>query len=267
MNTPESAESVPSDVPSDVPVTVADFRARWDAVRAQVDAAARDAGRDPAEVRLLPVSKTVPVDRLRAAVVAGMTELAENKPQEIQRKAVEMAAMTDLPDLRWVAIGHLQTNKAKMVAEHAAEFQALDSVRLTGALQRRLNLLADEGKERTLDVLVQVNTSGEESKTGAAPAEVDGILEAAAACDRLRVRGFMTVAAHTEDATEVRRCFAQLRGILEQAKDRAVVDPALLTELSMGMSGDFPVAVAEGATCVRVGTAIFGARHYDRDVR
>lgn len=225
-------------------------------MRARVDEAARAAGRDPAEIRLLPVSKTVPVDRLRLAVDAGMTELAENKPQEIGRKAVEMA---DLP-VRWVAIGHLQTNKAKIVAEHAAEFQALDSVRLAEALQRRLEALDDPS--RTLDVLVQVNTSGEEAKTGAYPEEVDEILEVAARCDRLRVRGFMTVAVHSEDEAEVRACFARLRGILERARARAVVDPALLTELSMGMSGDFPLAIAEGATCVRVGTALFGARDY-----
>ena len=244
--------------------TAADFRARWDAVRARVDEAARAAGRDPAEVRLLPVSKTVPVERLRLAVDAGMTELAENKPQEIGRKAVEMA---DVP-VRWVAIGHLQTNKARIVAEHAAEFQALDSVRLAEALQRRLEALDEtadgpaDGPARTLDVLVQVNTSGEDSKTGASPEEVDAILEAAARCDRLRVRGFMTVAVHSEDEAEVRACFAQLRGILERARERAVVDPVLLTELSMGMSGDFPLAIAEGATCVRVGTALFGARDY-----
>ena len=244
--------------------TAADFRARWDAVRARVDEAARAAGRDPAEVRLLPVSKTVPVERLRLAADAGMTELAENKPQEIGRKAVEMA---DLP-VRWVAIGHLQTNKAKIVAEHAAEFQALDSVRLAEALQRRLVALDEtadgpaDGPARTLDVLVQVNTSGEDAKTGASPEDVDAILEAAARCDRLRVRGFMTVAVHSEDEAEVRACFAQLRGILERARERAVVDPALLTELSMGMSGDFPLAIAEGATCVRVGTALFGARDY-----
>lgn len=230
-----------------------DIRAAYDSVRAEVDAAARAAGRDPSEVRLLPVSKTVPVDRLRPAVEAGLTELAENKPQEVGRKAGEMA---DLP-VRWVAIGHLQTNKAKIIAEHADEFQALDSVRLTQALQRRL-----ETADRHLDVLIQVNTSGEEAKTGASPGNVGQILEVAASCDRLRVRGFMTVATNTDDEAEVRRCFAQLRGVLDAAREDAVVDPELLTELSMGMSGDYAIAVAEGATCVRVGTAIFGARDY-----
>ncbi|MCJ7859158.1 YggS family pyridoxal phosphate-dependent enzyme [Corynebacterium kalidii] len=232
---------------------VKDLRDAVAAVRARVDAAALAAGRDPAEVRLLPVSKTVPVERLRSAVTAGMHEFAENKPQEVQRKAVEMA---DLP-VRWIAIGHLQTNKARMVAEHAHEFQALDSVRLAEALQRRLEMV-----DRSLDVLVQVNTSGEESKTGARPDEVATVLETAARCDRLRVRGFMTVAANTTDTGEVRRCFSDLRGILARAREDAVVDPELLTELSMGMSGDFRTAIEEGATCVRVGTAIFGARDY-----
>ena len=133
----------------------------------------------------------------------------------------------------------------------------MDSVRLTQALQRRL-----ETADRHLDVLIQVNTSGEEAKTGASPGDVGQILEVAASCDRLRVRGFMTVATNTDDEAEVRRCFAQLRGILDAAREDAVVDPELLTELSMGMSGDYAIAVAEGATCVRVGTAIFGARDY-----
>ncbi|AHW65032.1 YggS family pyridoxal phosphate-dependent enzyme [Corynebacterium glyciniphilum] len=234
---------------------VNDLRDAVAAVRAQVDAAALEAGRDPAEVRLLPVSKTVPVERLRSAVAAGMHEFAENKPQEVQRKAVEMS---DLP-VRWIAIGHLQTNKAKVIAEHAHEFQALDSVRLAEALQRRLDPL-----DRRLDVLVQVNTSGEDAKTGAAPQDVGTILAAASRCDRLRVRGFMTVASNTDDIGEVRRCFSQLRGILDSARSDAVVDPELLTELSMGMSGDFRTAIAEGATCVRVGTAIFGARDYSK---
>ncbi|WP_312981398.1 YggS family pyridoxal phosphate-dependent enzyme [Corynebacterium sp.] len=234
---------------------VKDLRDAVAAVRAQVDAAALEAGRDPAEVRLLPVSKTVPVERLRSAVAAGMHEFAENKPQEVQRKAVEMS---DLP-VRWIAIGHLQTNKAKVIAEHAHEFQALDSVRLAEALQRRL-----DGLDRTLDVLVQVNTSGEEAKTGAAPREVGTILAAASRCDRLRVRGFMTVASNTDDIGEVRRCFSQLRGIRDGARREGVVDPELLTELSMGMSGDFRTAIEEGATCVRVGTAIFGARDYSK---
>lgn len=234
---------------------VNDLRDAVAAVRAQVDAAALEAGRDPAEVRLLPVSKTVPVERLRSAVAAGMHEFAENKPQEVQRKAVEMS---DLP-VRWIAIGHLQTNKAKVIAEHAHEFQALDSVRLAEALQRRLDPL-----DRRLDVLVQVNTSGEDAKTGAAPQDVGTILAAASRCDRLRVRGFMTVASNTDDIGEVRRCFSQLRGILDSARSDAVVEPELLTELSMGMSGDFRTAIAEGATCVRVGTAIFGARDYSK---
>lgn len=234
---------------------VNDLRDAVAAVRAQVDAAALEAGRDPAEVRLLPVSKTVPVERLRSAVAAGMHEFAENKPQEVQRKAVEMS---DLP-VRWIAIGHLQTNKAKVIAEHAHEFQALDSVRLAEALQRRLDPL-----DRRLDVLVQVNTSGEDAKTGAGPQDVGTILAAASRCDRLRVRGFMTVASNTDDIGEVRRCFSQLRGILDSARSDAVVDPELLTELSMGMSGDFRTAIAEGATCVRVGTAIFGARDYSK---
>jgi pyridoxal phosphate enzyme (YggS family) len=256
VNTPDSGEETATGQDA----AVAGLRTRWSTVRAGIDEAAHRAGRDPARIRLLPVSKTVPVERLRYAVAAGMTEFAENKPQEIQKKAPALAGAPELPAVRWVAIGHLQTNKARIIAEYASEFQALDSVRLVETLQRRLELLADAGKDRTLDVMVQVNTSGEESKTGAAPEEVDAILGATAGCDRLRVRGFMTVATHTRETTEVRRCFAELRGIRDRARSSGIVDPEPLTELSMGMSGDYPLAVAEGATCVRVGTAIFGAR-------
>lgn len=233
------------------PQTAADFRARWAQIREEIDSAARAVDRDPKDVRLLPVSKTVPVERLHAAVDAGMGELAENRPQEIQAK------VSELPEVRWVAIGHVQTNKARIIAEHASEFQALDSARIAEALQRRLDTA-----DRTLDVLVQVNTSGEAAKTGANPEDVDSILRTVATCDRLRVRGFMTVARHSEDDAEVRRCFADLRAIRDRARDQAVVDPALLSDLSMGMSGDFALAIAEGSTCVRVGTALFGSRQY-----
>jgi pyridoxal phosphate enzyme (YggS family) len=151
-------------------------------------------------------------------------------------------------------IGHLQTNKAKLVARFAAEFQALDSLHVAEALERRLQV---EG--RALDVLVQVNTSGESSKYGLPPQEVAAFLQALPAFSALRVRGFMTLALLSADAAQVRQCFVRLRELRDRLRQEAP-DGIGLDELSMGMSGDYEIAIEEGATIVRVGQAIYGAR-------
>lgn len=227
--------------------TVGEFAANLAAVRARIDAAATRAGRAPSDARLLPVSKTVPQDRLRLAVAAGCTELGENKVQEAKRKSEELADLA----VAWAVIGHLQTNKAKDVAAFAAEFQALDSVRVAEALDRRL-----QAAGRGLDVYVQVNTSAEESKYGLSPGAVPDFLRELPAFASLRVRGFMTLAEFSADEARVRECFRVLRRV----RDRALDVDSGLTELSMGMSGDYEIAIEEGATCVRVGQAIFGSR-------
>ena len=151
-------------------------------------------------------------------------------------------------------VGHLQTNKARDVAGFAAEFQALDSLRLAEALDRRL-----QAAGRPLDVFVQVNTSGEESKYGLSPDEVPAFLAALPRFETLRVQGLMTLALFSSDLERVRACFVRLRTLRDRARD---TDPDLIGpgELSMGMSGDFEVAIDEGATCVRVGQALFGSR-------
>lgn len=228
-----------------------DLRANLDAIRARIAAACTSAGRDPAGVRLLPVSKTVDEARLRQAYAIGLHELGENKVQEALAKS---EAMADLPDLRWVLIGHLQTNKARYAARFASEFQALDSLRVAEALERRLQI---EG--RSLDVYVQVNTSGEASKYGLAPDAVSAYLQALGAYPALRVRGLMTLAVFSAEAARVRRCFVQLRELRDRLRQDTTVGDSL-NELSMGMSGDFEIAIEEGATVVRVGQAIFGAR-------
>ncbi|HRD33129.1 MAG TPA: glutamine amidotransferase [Rhodocyclaceae bacterium] len=231
--------------------TVEDFRCNLAAVRARIDAACLRAGRDPAEVRLLPVSKTKPEASLRMAHAAGCRMFGENKVQEAHHK---WGALQDLTDLQWSVIGHLQTNKAKLVARFAAEFQALDSLRVAEALDRRLQV---EG--RSLDVFVQVNTSGEASKYGLNPEDVPAFIQALPAFSALRVRGLMTLALFSSEAERVRQCFGLLRTLRDRLRQNA---PAAigLDELSMGMSGDFEIAIEEGATVVRVGQAIFGAR-------
>ena len=229
-------------------VTVEDFRRNLDTVRARIDAAAERAGRDAAEIRLLPVSKTVPEERLRAAFAAGITQMGENKVQEAQRKSENLADL----GISWSVIGHLQTNKAKNVAAFADEFQALDSLRLAEALDRRL-----QAAGRGLDVYVQVNSSGEPSKFGLEPDDVADFLAALPAYSSLRVRGLMTLAANTSDEVRVRECFSIMRRLRDAALQAGTVGDGLL---SMGMSGDFEAAIKGGSTCVRVGQAIFGAR-------
>lgn len=228
-----------------------DFERNLSDVHRRIDAACRRVGRNPGSVRLLPVSKTVDEERLRLAYAAGCRELGENKVQEARRKS---QAMADLVDLRWSVIGHLQTNKAKYVARFASEFQALDNLRAARALDSRLEV---EG--RRLDVLVQVNTSNETSKYGLPPPEVEPFVRELPAFSNLRVRGLMTLAVFSPDPNIVRPCFVRLRELRDRLRQTAP-DGIEMESLSMGMSGDFELAIEEGATIVRVGQAIFGAR-------
>ncbi|MGO4704028.1 YggS family pyridoxal phosphate-dependent enzyme [Dyella sp. 2RAB6] len=221
--------------------------ANWAAVRQRVDAACREAGRDPAEVDVLPVSKTFSADAIRAATGLGLQRFGENKLQEIREKAGPLADCA----IDWVVIGHLQTNKARDVARLAAEVQSLDRWELAEALDRRL-----QAEGRAIDVLVQVKTSPEEAKQGLDPAELPAFLARLRGLDTLRVRGLMTMAVLADDPAPVRACFRLLR----ELRDRMASEGHQLPRLSMGMSGDFPLAVAEGATELRIGTAIFGRR-------
>lgn len=231
--------------------SVADFQRHLAAVHARIAQACQRVGREPASVRLLPVSKTMDEATLRLAYAAGLRQFGENKVQEAHRK---WEAMADLADLRWSVIGHMQTNKAKLVAKFAAEFQALDSLRAAEALDRRL-----QAEGRSLDVFVQVNTSGEASKYGLNPADVAGFLRGLPVYSALRVRGLMTLALFSSEAARVRPCFVLLRTLRDRLRQDAPAGISL-GELSMGMSGDFELAIEEGATVVRVGQAIFGAR-------
>ncbi len=216
------------------------------------DACAR-AGRSPDSVVLLPVSKTFEVDAIREAMALGLTRFGENKTQEIRQKAAALAGQ----GLQWVLIGHLQTNKAKDAARDATEVQSLDRTDLAEALHRRL---LNEG--RTLDVLVQVKTSTEPSKFGMAPEEVSAFLRRIATeFPTLRVQGLMTLAVNSPDPEQVRACFRALRELRDSLRAENI-DGVSLERLSMGMSGDFELAIEEGSTEVRIGTAIFGARTY-----
>ncbi|KAB2940668.1 MAG: YggS family pyridoxal phosphate-dependent enzyme [Hyphomicrobium sp.] len=220
------------------------------AVRARITRAAEQSGRSPDAVRLVLATKTVPPERILEAVEAGQVHLAENRVQEGRAKAV---ALADRP-IRWSMIGHLQTNKVKDALRFVDEVQSLDRLTLAKTLDGYLQRLG-----RPLDVLVQVNTSGEATKYGLPPHDVLPFLRELRAFASLRIRGFMTLGRFTPDVDEVRRCFRLLRTVRDAAREAMPCGEAL-QELSMGMSGDFEAAIAEGATIVRVGQAVFGRR-------
>ena len=208
------------------------------------------AGRNPSSVRLLPVTKTVPAERLRIAYAAGCHEMGENKVQEAREKS---ELLSDL-DIKWCIIGHLQTNKVKYITRFAHEFQALDSLKVAAELDKRL-----QAAGRGMDVYVQVNSSGEVSKFGLPPEDVEDFVKQLPNYSSLRIRGLMTLAIFSTDLDRVRACFVRMRDLQARLRQSA---PAGLSfdELSMGMSGDFELAIEEGATVVRVGQAIFGKR-------
>ncbi|PFG66661.1 hypothetical protein B0O41_1455 [Propionibacteriaceae bacterium ES.041] len=227
-----------------------DIAANLATIHQRIDRAAAAAGRSSEEIRLLPVSKTKPPEAVLEAYAAGEPTFGENKVQEAQAKAEALADT----DIRWAVIGHLQTNKAKYLARFAHEFHALDSLKVATELEKRLQ---NEG--RGLDVFIQVNSSGEPQKFGLPPEEVADFARELRAFDALNVRGLMTLAVFAEDPEVVRPCFERMQQLQQRLRDddRAA---GSYDELSMGMSGDFELAIAHGATTVRVGQAIFGDR-------
>jgi PLP dependent protein len=219
-------------------------------VRERIAAAARAAGRAPDEVQLLAVSKTFSADHVRAAYAAGQRDFGENKVQEGLQKRDETAEL----EIRWHLIGHLQSNKVKKAAPAFAAIHAIDSVDLL----RRVDQAAGE-QGAAPEIYIQVDLAGETTKFGAPEADVPGIARAAVECRAARLKGLMLLPPWFDDPEQARPYFRRLRDL----RDRLVVDGidrSHLRELSMGMSHDFEVAIQEGATLVRVGTAIFGKR-------
>jgi pyridoxal phosphate enzyme (YggS family) len=222
-------------------------------VRERIDVAARRAGRNPDEITLMGVSKTFPVERIREAYAAGLRVFGENRVQEFAEKS---GALGDLKDAAWHLIGHLQSNKAAKAAELFDAVDSVDSIRLA----ERLNAAAEKAG-KTLPVLIEINIGGEDAKSGIAPGdeELEHILIAAPLWHNLRVRGLMTVPPYSEDPQSARPFFRKLRETCDRIASRKL--PSVeMDVLSMGMSHDFEVAIEEGSTCVRVGTAIFGGR-------
>ena len=224
------------------------------AIRARIDAAARTTGRTGADITLVAATKMNDAARVREAVAAGIDACGENRVQEMTEKLAQ-GAYTGAP-LHF--IGHLQTNKVRQVVGKVDLIQSVDSPELLAMIEKRA-----AGQGIVQDILLEVNIGGEAAKSGVAPAALPELLETAAGCAHIRVRGLMAIPPADADDTETRRFFAQMRELLARA-DARHYDRAQMDILSMGMSHDYAAAIAEGATIVRVGTAIYGARDYSK---
>lgn len=222
-------------------------------VRKKIDEACVRAGRRPEEVTLIAVSKTKPAALLQEAYEAGAREFGENKVQELTDKYEILPK-----DIKWHMIGHLQRNKVKYVVDKASLIHSVDSLRLAEEISRealRKNVEAN--------VLIEVNAAGEESKFGVTPEAAEALVRQAAALPAIHVKGLMTIAPYVEDPEENRKHFVRIRQLAVDIKAKNI-DNVTMAVLSMGMTGDYEVAVEEGATCVRVGTGIFGGRDYSK---
>ncbi len=242
------------------PAIAADVAARVAGLRERIAAAAERAGRDPDDVTLVGAAKRQPIERVAAAVAAGVRDLGHNYVQEaremrsaLDARLVELHGEGDAPPVRWHMIGHLQRNKAGAALDCFDTVDAVDSAKLARALDRR----AGEAG-RTLALGVQVNLTGETQKSGLPESEVPALLEACAELTHVKVVSLMTMPAASDDPEDARPVFARLRSLRDEL--RAAPGGDALEGLSMGMSGDFEIAVEEGATLVRVGTALFGER-------
>ncbi len=220
-------------------------------VRQNIKQAAEKAGRNPDDILLLAVSKTKPVEQIKEAVSCGLTSLGENKVQEIMDKYEPMGE-----GVHWHLIGHLQTNKVKYIIDKVDCIHSVESIRLAEEIEKRA-----AAKEKVMDILVEVNIAQEESKFGIAVNAVESFLQELSNFSHIRVRGLMTVAPFVENPEENRGYFRKMRELLVDINAKKIHN-INMDVLSMGMTGDYMVAIEEGATIVRVGTGIFGERYY-----
>ena len=218
-------------------------------IQERMAAAAARSGRSVNEIQLVAVTKTVSVDRIKEAIAAGVKHLGENRVQEAREKIPQINA-----PVHWHMIGHLQRNKVKYAVELFEMIQSVDNLQLAKEIDKRANRL-----QRVMPVLIEVNTSREATKFGVAPEEALAFAQQVDTLPNLQLRGFMTIAVFSDNMERVRECFKQLREIFENARVKSW-ERAKIDVLSMGMSHDFEVAIEEGATMVRIGSAIFGPR-------
>ena len=222
-------------------------------VEARITRACKRSGRERSEVTLISVSKTKPAEMLQEAYDAGSRDFGENKPQEIREKYPQLPT-----DIRWHMIGHLQRNKIKYIIDKVCMIHSVDSIRLAEAID-------EEAKKHgiIMPVLIEVNVAEEESKFGVHLDEAESLIRQISELSNIQVQGLMTIAPFTENAEDNRIYFRKLRNLYVDIKDKNI-DNVTMCNLSMGMTGDYEVAVEEGATMVRVGTGIFGARSYSQ---
>lgn len=221
-------------------------------VRQQMELACRASGRSIEDVKLLLATKTVPLEKLQQAILAGETLFGENKVQELRDK---FPLMQQHEQLEWHFIGHLQTNKVKDVVKYVTLIHSVDRLKLGQALHRQLTK-----ENKSMDILVQINTSYEESKFGASPESAVELVEQLSQFDTLNIKGLMTIGKFNATNEETRLCFRLLKNIQTQIKEKNI-PKVKMDILSMGMSSDFKVAIEEGATMIRVGTSVFGQRY------
>lgn len=222
-------------------------------IRKNIDAACKRSGRDPKDVLLLAVSKTVDVDRIKVAVDCGLNSLGENRVQEIMEKYEPMGE-----NVKWHLIGHLQTNKVKYIIDKVELIHSVESIKLAEEINKQA-----KKHNLVMDVLVEVNMADEESKFGVKPEETESFIRELALMDNIRVRGLMTVAPNVENGEENRVYFRNMKQLLVDINAKNI-NNINMDILSMGMTGDYETAVEEGATIVRVGTGIFGKRDYTK---
>lgn len=220
-------------------------------IEERIRAACRRAGRERSSVKLVCVTKTKPVEMLQEAYDAGERNFGENKVQEITAKKPLLPN-----DVRWHMIGHLQTNKVKQVIDKAVMIHSVDSLHLAQEISRRAEAIGI-----VMPVLIEVNVAGEESKSGTTFENAEALIREAALLPGIHIKGLMTIAPYTEDPEENRLYFRKLRQLAIDIGGKSI-DNVDMIELSMGMSGDFETAIEEGSTIVRIGTGIFGERHY-----
>ena len=227
------------------------IRENIETVQNKIKAAAEKCGRNADEIKLVAVTKTYTIEAMNEAVACGVTDVGENKPQEIRDK------YDKVPSVNWHLIGHLQTNKVKYVIDRCCMIHSVDSIKLMDEIER---LAVKNGRD--IDILIQVNISGEESKSGIAPDEIDVLLDYAQNLTKVHIKGLMTIVPKAENC-DVRIHFKNMQQLFEDTKKKQYKNVSM-SELSMGMSGDYETAIEYGATIVRVGSAIFGARNYDK---
>lgn len=256
MSTTESSaqnSTASSSAPASLdPQIAASIRTRLDEIAGRAAAAAEASGRSAADVRVMLATKTQDAARIRAALKHGFTLIGENKVQELVGKA---DALSDIPHEAHL-IGPLQRNKVNHTLRIASCIQSVDAVELATKINNRLGVL-----DATVEVFVQVNTSREDSKSGVSPEGAEELVTALRGLERLRIRGLMTIGLPGSSPAEIRPSYADLRELSVRLRGSGVL-PETATELSMGMSNDFELAIEEGATMVRVGSSVFGARHY-----